>query len=103
MLGLCCCTWAFSSWGAGRGVATLFGGTEAAVVVWHVGFSCSAAGGLFQDCGLIPCPPALVCGFLSSVPPGKSPRVFFFLKKEKDLCIKGSVRLAVGFLAEGMG
>ena len=46
--------------------------------------------------------PALVCGFLSSVPPGKSLRVFF-KKQEKDLCIKGSMRLAVGVLAEGMG
>lgn len=83
----------FSSWGAGRGVATLFGGTEAAVVVWHVGFSgfsCSAAGGLFQDCGLIPCPPALVCGFLSSVPPGKSPRVFFLKKRKKTFVSKAA-------------
>ena len=46
------------------------------VVVAH-GLSCSAAWGIFPDQGSNPCPPALAGGFLTTVPPEKSPRIIF--------------------------
>ena len=51
------------------------------------GLSCSTACGIFPDQGSNPCPPALAGGFLTTVPPGKSP--VHSLKKNFFYC--GSV------------
>ena len=42
-----------------------------------LGLSCSEACGSSLDQGLNPCPLELVGGFLTTVPPGKSPERYF--------------------------
>ena len=90
VLGLHCCTRAFSSCGE-RGLLFVrcadfslrwllllrsMGSRRAGSVVVAHGLSCSAACGIFPDQGLNLCPPHWQARFLTTAPPGKSTFAF---------------------------
>ena len=76
VLGLHCCTWAFSSCGVQGLLSRLLIGVGSVVVAHRL--NCSIACGIFQNQGLNWCPLSPAGRFLTTEPPGKPLKSLFF-------------------------
>ena len=76
VLGLHCCTWAFSSCGEQRLLSRLLIGVGSVVVAHRL--NCSIACGIFQNQGLNWCPLSPAGRFFTTEPAGKPLKSLFF-------------------------